>query len=578
MERMTNSTFALSVVSRFIFGMMERDFVRKNLEHTLPRLVLKENTDAINTIADYVQTHRSILLLESSHDILAAIFLQKNASSFESSTLYLLDLISGSENRDPNTKYTLLQVTGACLHNLVMKLCLELGDDRATRSAAALTGLEMVIKVIRDAGNHRQVSIDDFLSRFLLGYLHYVTNDILLAKLIPTWTKKKALRSICQLIKLMKHRIQNVAIQVLKLLENLQNDVTFHSLLAHIWDAFVRAIRADISGEFCGVVIANLVQFWNRYKNSDIRGCLEHVVREWRHVSDPVLFRIMRACLDDGIGEGWQHITMDVDSGVELPLVIPYIRSDNSILISQALRYTGRLLISIRHSHYLFPELITTLIETIKRFPASTEIIGLVAICFSRIGAVDVRLNSGKPPAVSVETLVDDYSHIVHLINFVVDLTQFVLYPNFKSAMDTKSQEKYAYVLQELMAVCQFGAISKRSSNDATLSSTASHRLKRWFELPDSVRNGLEPLFTSKYSIQESTNRIDGLPIYGSNYGCTHDLWVRRFAICFLAAIGVVIRRPARHQRLAVPFLARDGAGMTPHAGIEIDQQTQFHC
>jgi serine/threonine-protein kinase ATR len=172
----------------------------------------------------------------------------------------------------------------------------------------------------------------------------------------------------------------------------------------------------------------------------------------------------------------------------------------------------------------VLPELTRSLLDASVKFSEDSEDIPIFcAKCLGMVGGLDPY---------KVET-VREKKHILVLSNFerldeVVDFCAFllehVLVKVFHSTTNARAQGFLAYVMQELLRACGFNTLTVQRPR----ASQPSPALRRWTEIPETVRNTLTPFLNSRYLIRGIPKRAEQVyPIFAP--GISHSSWLRAF-------------------------------------------------
>jgi serine/threonine-protein kinase ATR len=173
----------------------------------------------------------------------------------------------------------------------------------------------------------------------------------------------------------------------------------------------------------------------------------------------------------------------------------------------------------------------------------SAECLGMIgAIDPSRIHDLHTRLDPAKAGS---DGLMDDFRNWELKIVFILKLIQGPLLRAFRGAGDTKTQDRIAFVLQELCKVCGFQeAIDLHSGNGSK--NTAARRkgeldmsFRKWSNLPSAVQDALKPFLHSKYFISLISRAPPSLSPYIPLYTrkATHKEWLHSFLLDVVASL-----------------------------------------
>jgi serine/threonine-protein kinase ATR len=114
-------------------------------------------------------------------------------------------------------------------------------------------------------------------------------------------------------------------------------------------------------------------------------------------------------------------------------------------------------------------------------------------------------------------------------LDFILFFLQHVLVEAFLSASNTRAQGFLAYVMQNLLKLCNLDSTVTFRSRE--VESNESYR--RWLELPEAVRNTLTPFLTSKYTVTiGAISTSCSYPLFNSKL--SHAQWLETFVLDLL--------------------------------------------
>jgi len=180
--------------------------------------------------------------------------------------------------------------------------------------------------------------------------------------------------------------------------------------------------------------------------------------------------------------------------------------------------------------------LVRSILDTCVNFNSSHhDIASLAAECIGLVGCLDSnRVESIREQREMV--LVSNFDDSGETTDFVLFILEEVIVKAFLSATDTVWQGFLSYVMQELLAKCDFkdvvGPIVAGSDR-----STDTVLYQKWLKLPLSVQDTLTPFLSSKFSLMESK-----LPEYQYPIFCpenmvsdkVYNIWLRAFVLDLL--------------------------------------------
>jgi len=181
--------------------------------------------------------------------------------------------------------------------------------------------------------------------------------------------------------------------------------------------------------------------------------------------------------------------------------------------------------------------LIRSILDTCVHFNSSHhEIAGLAAECIGLIGCLDSnRVESVRDQKEMV--VVSNFDDSDETTDFVLFILEEVIVKAFLSATDTVWQGFLSYVMQELLAKCDFKdhcapiimGNERASSNDDIY--------QKWLKLPANVQDTLTPFLTSKYSLLDNKLPTYEYPIFRPENMVSdkvYNIWLRAFVLDLL--------------------------------------------
>lgn len=551
-ERMVLKPFIGSLLSHFLYHTSFETLLRRNLKTILPFLVMKGDVARLSQISSNMNEALPQLILNHSHDILGTIFLEEAGEKFETSVRFMLQILSGVDETDADSEqYTLAQVVMTCLQNLIHRLCFELGDRIVKKRKTALRAMNAVKETIYSASSKSAPELSDFLAEYLLGYLHNATNFIISDNNSENF-KKKVLRSLIELMPILRNKIDQVSVQLLKLFEVTSKTPCLRTYLFQLWDCFIRSLSIDTLNEMHAVFLSELLDLYDPSEEAEYVGlAVEYIMKNCNTCS--LMNRIMLDFAPSGLHFINEYTKQNLGS-LECVLgeIARHVDSKNRSLTRFTLKYLRKILkteelwelnerLDFRQK---LRKIAQNVIIAIERFKFSVEednkayeVCSLALVCLGELG--DFRLDLGTfDETPNNVLLVDEFSSVVQTLNFVVQIIDSLLYPSFKVANDTKMQERYAYVMQDLLQNCGFRSVilAKDTVNN---SKAGSYISKKWDSLSESVRRGIRPFLTSKYSANVLALAAPNFPIYESKV--KYREWITSISSLLIANIDDVV-------------------------------------
>ena len=195
----------------------------------------------------------------------------------------------------------------------------------------------------------------------------------------------------------------------------------------------------------------------------------------------------------------------------------------------------------------------------------------LAAKCLGLIGCLDPTRIEASIEKRDILVL-SNFTRAEETKDFIVFFIREVLVKVFLSTTNPRAQGFLAYAMQELLMFAEFDKSVIRSRD-----TQFNANYQRWMELPESVRNTLTPLLTSKYVVTAAVQQPTySYPLYKP--AMTHSQWLRAWSFDLLGnGVGEntkmlfpVLSRIVRFQNLSIPsFLLPFAALNVIVGGIE---------
>lgn len=176
-------------------------------------------------------------------------------------------------------------------------------------------------------------------------------------------------------------------------------------------------------------------------------------------------------------------------------------------------------------------ELIRALLDCASKYNnKNARVSQLCAECIGMVGCLDSnRLETVREQREFIVT--SNFKDAEETTNFVAFILEEVLVTSFVSTTDVNLQGFLSYVMQELLARCDFTAAVANTQQGNT--DTGTERIyKKWLKMPESVRDVLVPFLTSRYKLAPMAQVSAEYPILRA--GRSYPNWLRQFTLNLL--------------------------------------------
>lgn len=246
----------------------------------------------------------------------------------------------------------------------------------------------------------------------------------------------------------------------------------------------------------------------------------------------------------DDLSEFWDQIIPHrtaLDPPYAFALFIQRLRHENSGVVQKGLAELSEYL--RRHQGYLqtsaiseqpdpvVTDLIRTLLDCVSKYNnKNSRVSQLCAECIGKIGCLDSnRLDTVREQREFI--MISNFKDAEETMNFVAFMLEEVLVTSFVSTTDVSLQGFLSYVIQELLASCDF-TVAVGETQKAVTDASTERIYRKWLKMPESVRDVLLPFLTSKYKLAPMAQISSEYPILRA--GRSYPNWLRQFTLNLL--------------------------------------------
>ncbi|KAI8929063.1 hypothetical protein BC831DRAFT_33247 [Entophlyctis helioformis] len=541
-------------------GQTVSQFLASTMRHTLPDLVLKENTGVIQAIAAATKRHVSRMLIDAGGQVIPHLLImhdpQQRRNQSDDPLAYFLRMAALNIQTVP-----LSQVFRSCRLYLVTNLTIELGDAAPDHSAKARAALHFVEKVLcpelfrKDAGKPSA----QFMNQFILGILSNMNEKIVgTGDHCSVEHTNKTVRGLGELIALCGNTISAVSPQVMGLLQKVMEDRRTWSTTLRCWEILIRSMRAaDISSSFgqISVLLLRIEPRCNDEQQALLVRIFEYLLVECPIAGD--LASLMICGISDA--SHWQRVaqavrnrTASMDVWASMRTVGLYLSNENAVVVECALERLRELLahhgadvhtsVLDERPNPVVRDIVQQLFETTRRYNGISDTIPrLCCECLGTMGAPD-------PTRVSVVMAAQgdfgpkwDLESMDDAVAFGCLLIEKLLAPSYRSTHSAKMQGFLAYTIQEILSFCGFTSelikkedfTAQRAQPQQAVSADELERkdrlLQRWAKFPKALVSTIEPLVSSRYTVKPPLLAPCTYPIYPKSADFRD--WIESFAL-----------------------------------------------
>jgi len=213
---MDQETWLQSIISWT--GLSQSQFIQRNIEILLPKMVLVQRADLIQNLAAKLSRTAAFLCIENVDHVLAAVFMQNDREAVAPCVECFRRVVQKDEGSDPRLESLgISELSSLSTPGLLFRLSVELGDvDEDVREKAA-SALEAVKDLVcsRDEELVEIPQLSEFLGGYILGILSDINNSVLGSNQdVSLRTKARYLRCLVGLTRLLQPIRRTILSQV----------------------------------------------------------------------------------------------------------------------------------------------------------------------------------------------------------------------------------------------------------------------------------------------------------------------------------------------------------------------------
>ncbi|KZS97819.1 hypothetical protein SISNIDRAFT_472705 [Sistotremastrum niveocremeum HHB9708] len=522
------------------------DFISATLAQSLPHLVATRNTKVLEKVAQQLHTLPSTLILQSTHGVLAHVFLSLEPSETQRGLAFLVRILQDAAPDDEKAHVTVDLIVKSCLIPLLGELVIALGnqgDQNLHQAAKALREVEAILHspIGGPVSQSDTSDIPSFLRPYLLGIIQHM-NDTLgdVHGKKPVDIKRQVIRSIGVLVEVLGQSISSVSPQVMATMQSMVCISELTNVTLEAWDHFIRSLSLPDVRPNVGTTCAALVAAWptlDEHGRRTAKQIFEYIIVDHgNEIGDALDDVVDIGSIEElrVVSNRLAEIRQQWSNPVKLTKMMDRIASDS---LTVALHSLLELKQFMKSESVWFEELtsgdtfdpqigklVDLLFMTAARdFEGSDNLRMLVFECVGFLGAVDFD-KFDLPASDSGVIVIHNFNDENESMQFALHLIKDVLIGAFRSTSDAKYQSHLAFAIQELLKFCGFtpdllsnkaGAISIKVRN-------------RWSTLPRHILDTISPLLESRFHL--NVRPLDPVqhPIYPtqSTYREWLQLWI----------------------------------------------------
>ncbi|KAI9673387.1 MAG: serine/threonine-protein kinase M1 [Caeruleum heppii] len=529
-----------------LLGVTVAGFLALTQSYTLPYLILYQKQSLILRILQARgdgSTVQSMCLENANLASTLALLLVQQSNDIETSTLTLL-------------RHASAEFGGVDLADLVrsgpfyiaFELLLSAADEDAGARAKIHQAIHLLATLTHRRGTQSKSSsasaggmVGAFFQTHVLGIMSHFAEVINAPREGQlAIEKKRCLKGIEEMIRLAKQHVANALPQICACLQSALEIAELRLQALSTWMTMVASLGDDDVEPMIDSIFSIIVQSWDNFSpiaKEQASAIIEHLVNRHRQYilenvdRVPSLSSVMelgkfeteiekvRARLD--IRQRYlaystrcrhENVTVVRQTLAEL---LPYLKQNQSFIHLSAVS---------EQPDPVIPDLLRSILDACVKFAETgPDISRLCSECIGLIGCSDPN---------RVEALREDREVVVlsnfdradETIDWVMFFVQDIVVKAFMSATNTKGQGFLAWAMQELLKICDLDTSVVYRTRDAQ-----NHpNLRRWYSLPESVRNTLTPFLNSKYVVSTAVAKQEcQYPIFSPQL--SHGTWLRTF-------------------------------------------------
>ncbi|TVY28597.1 Protein kinase [Lachnellula hyalina] len=534
-----------------LLGISVSEFLVLTQSHTLPWLVLFGKPEVIKKIAEARKDGEVWLACMANLVAILPLLLIQNVPDTETFVMRLFKAISPKFNEADFTELLRHEPASQAIH--LLKLAGDADDSKKSRIHYALQYLAKHTHVIVEGVSRKNNPVGVFLEQHLLGLvarLSEVINDSRDEQ--PTKEKERCVKAFEELVRVAKTHTRTARPQICACLQSAVAQKELQASAFSAWDTLLRNLEDEDVEPMLESTFSTVIQRWTSLDETTrtrAKDTLEYLIHQRGRLIRISIFNLPSLSQFPELEQieaqlnKWRTPT-DVSNAFQI--FSRRLGHENPGVVIQAL-IELKAYLKINQSHLqasavseqpdtVVGLLVRSILDTCVNFNGShNEIAGIAAECIGMIGCLDSnRVESVREQREMI--LVSNFDDSGETTDFVLFMLEEVIVKAFLSATDTVWQGFLSYVMQELLAKCDFkemvGPIVAGNEKSAD-----NPLYRKWLKLPLSVQDTLTPFLSSKFSLMESKLPEYQYPIFRPENMVSdkvYNIWLRAFVLDLL--------------------------------------------
>lgn len=509
-------------------------------EYALPYLVLTRKHDVILRIALTHGPTMSVFDLCTQRRNLASILsflLAQPSPDLEEMIMTLLIDVSPDFSEQDLAGWVRLNPDYIACE--LLKAVVDAGDSRGSRAYQALHLLAQLDH--RKPGHSSNSKKSDIMGSFLEANVLSIITDysnilIDLETRQPNAEKRRCLAAIGEVMKLGKGRLTVALPQICACLRSAMESKELCNKAFTSWATMISTLKEDDIEPLVDQTFAIIVRGWDSFQAetqqlaytvvSDLLRKHTSLIRDIYNTVPSLASIPLMTKFETEL----DALKRQMDERHGFLAFVKRLQNENVAVVEQALKELSDHLLQKQDFLYrsilreqpdsFVADLTRSLLDCCSRFSTSSHITVSCARCLGRIGCLDPnKVESTREKKTLV--VLSNFAKADETVDFILHLLEHVVVKAFLSATSTRSQGFLAWAMQELLRLCDLNeAISLRSRAGSNLN------YRKWFDLPEAVRNTLTPFLSTRYSVNAIVPQEDcSYPIFSSKV--SYGEWLR---------------------------------------------------
>ncbi|KAI3654356.1 hypothetical protein MP228_001075 [Amoeboaphelidium protococcarum] len=477
-----------------------------NMPFLCAQLVFMRHGNSLNKLVA-IMSRGSVVQFLGAYmpDILAYIFTRVQDDSRQKALRFFEECINSSTSE---TQISLSDIVRPYFQQMVSRICWYLCDQDAVVAAAALDQLKAVVHMV--APNVTDYTIK--LTECLLALIFHLAVSVVQNQHVSRQCKLQSISSFAKFLRLLAGKIDTYSLQLFNLVDQCKK----HGFdTSSIWESLIDGFSCDLCREnvcqlLCGYL--NLPLGTDGRLSPGQKTYLDLLFNKASIQSSKtgsyIVQNVMK--LRGEYGELTSNFSND---GTLYDDVFSIIDAQHKNVTATVLQLLSREVVSMNLVRYVdTTELASRLVHLTKKFRWSDDDLVVNSIlrhAISMLNVLDYRQNvqaletSKSQNFIQVHILADQ-ENAKQVVRYIMTIITSFLIPPLTSARDSKTNDRYSFVIQELLSATGFKNIQQIQSPSNT--SIISHV---WRSLSHKESEILLPLLSSQYHMQLSSTQVD---------------------------------------------------------------------